>query len=383
MGGFLSPFAWQRGLSLAGKIAGPVAAHGLGLTTGAGGAAVKEAFNAGRSGGSASQAFLDQMRGNVPVGDVVQTAKEAVAQMRAAKNADYKAGIGSTIKGDPQVLDFAPIDKAINDVAGVGSFQGKSLSSGADKVRQKIQAVVDDWRSSDPATFHTPEGLDALKQKIGNLGYEEDLKDVAKPNSPGKAILDAAYNAVKGQIVKQAPGYAQVMRDYMNASDELRNVEGSFSLGKNATTDTSLRKLQSILRNNANTNYGQRVQMGNTLVDNGADNLMPSLAGQALSSNTPRGLQSVLAGGEALASLHPAALPYTLPALAASSPRLVGEVAHGLGRVLPNANKGSLAGAGNAGIASMADFRLDPKLLAGISPQILAQLLTQTQAPVQ
>lgn len=376
IGNLLSPSAILKGASLIGKTAGPIAAHALGVTTGAGGEAIKGAFNAGREGGAAADAFTTQMRGGASkASEVVQTAKDAVEQMRVDRSTAYKAGIGSTIQGDPTVLDFAPIDKAIRDVSGVGMYQGKSLSSGADKVWNKIENVVDDWRTSDPNVFHTPEGLDALKKKIGNLVHEEDLKTVAGPGSPGSVIVNNVYNTIKDQISAQAPGYAKVMRDYTDASDELRNIEQTLSLKPNANVDSSLRKLQSIMRNNANTNYGQRVQLGNTLDDKSGGMLMPQLAGQALSSPVARGIQGPLSGAGGLTALF--TNPQFLPALAATSPRLVGEAAHALGRILPNANKGSALGAGNIGMGGA--LKLDPKLLGAMSPQILSQLLLQSQ----
>ena len=101
------------------------------------------------------------------------------------------------------------------------------------------------------------------------------------------------------------------------------------SLGKKANIDTSVRKLQSILRNNANTNYGRRVELGRELEATGipgADTLFPQLAGQMLSSFTPRGIQGATTalGGAAAYATNPA----LLPGLALTSPRLVGEAAY-------------------------------------------------------
>lgn len=382
-GNLLSPLAWMKTTKAVPKVAGPVAAHTLGLTTGAGAAAIQEGFKAVKEGGQASDAFFQNMRktGGVVSGDVVETAKDAVETMRQEKNAAYQAGIGSTIKGDPTVLDFAPIDAAIRNVSGVGVFKGKTLSKGADKVWKAIEDTVDDWRQSDPATFHTPEGLDALKKKIGNLAYEEDLKAVAGPHTPGSVIVNGVYNAIKNQIVQQAPGYARVMRDYMEASDELRNVESTFSLGRNATTDASLRKLQSILRNNANTNYGARVEMGQKLASQpGAETLMPALSGQMLSSVAPRGIQGGVAGLGGLTSYGFGGLPAAIPYAAASSPRLVGEgvgVAGRLARLL-NPNKVAGAAGASAGVPRIAGE--DARLLgAMMTPQILARLLAENQ----
>ena len=145
------------------------------------------------------------------------------------------------------------------------------------------------------------------------------------------------YNAVKNEIVKQAPEYAKVMSDYENASALLKDIQGTLSLNKNANVDTSVRKLQSILRNNANTNYGRRVDLARELEATGvpgADTLFPQLAGQMLSSKTPRGIQggvlpSVAGGAAFLGGLtNPATLAAVTGGVFASSPRLVGEAAY-------------------------------------------------------
>lgn len=338
IGGFGGPSLAVKGLKLATqgtklatKGAGALTSNALGTTTGAGSRSVQEAYRAGRDGGIPGQVFLDNMRGNVPVDDVVQSARDAVTTLRQERSAQYTAGIGTTIKGDPTVLNFAPIDNAIRSTASTGLYKGKVIVGSAEKVWKKIEDVVDEWRTADPANFHTAEGLDALKQRIGNLAFDEDLKAVAGPGTPGSQIVQAVYNAVKKQIETQAPGYAKVMKDYSAATETLREIETGLSLGRKATVDTALRKLQSIMRNNANTNYGQRVRMGEMLDARTGGTLMPELAGQALNSPVPRGIQGPLAGGGGMLAL--ATNPAALPLLALTSPRAIGEAAHFAGRL--------------------------------------------------
>ncbi len=368
------------------RATGAVAQTLGGAATGAGRPAFQEAVRAGREGGSAAETFTNHMRGNVASDEAVKMAKSAVEEMRRAKGAEYRAGIGSTIKGDPAVLDFQPIEDAIGKAANVKMFKGVSLSAQADKARTRINEVIAKWKGLDPAEYHTPEGLDALKQELGDLIHEGELSSI-KQHSPASIIVNSAYNAVKDQIVKQAPGYAGVMRDYTRASDQIREVERTLSLGNKATADTGLRKLQSILRNNANTNYGARVQSGEALSEHSPD-LMPALAGQALNSWWPRGIQGAVAGsGAALgvpAALTGAASPALVGGLLGSSPRLMGEAAFAMGNArrmgsgLLDAFKNPVTAGGGAGIGG-----IDPKLLGQISPQVLNQLLLSTRTPVQ
>ena len=118
------------------------------------------------------------------------------------------------------------------------------------------------------------------------------------------------------------------MERYSEASDAIKEVERALSLGKKASIDTAVRKLTSVMRNNVNTNFGNRLAQAKKLEVAGGTPLMPSLAGQALNSAMPRGL----AGSGTQMGLGLAAGQYLHPAfwgtLPLSSPRLMGEVAH-------------------------------------------------------
>jgi hypothetical protein len=129
------------------------------------------------------------------------------------------------------------------------------------------------------------------------------------------------------------------MKNYSEATDQIKEIERALSLGNTASADTAMRKLQSLMRNNVNTNYGQRLELAKQLEAMGGNEIMPALAGQALSSKLPRGLQSATnipssylafgVGGPALAAVD----------LAASSPRLVGEAAYKYGQMANALNK--------------------------------------------
>jgi len=323
------------------QLAEALATPSLGLSTGAGAESIREAAKAGQAGGSKAQAFLDNLRGNAPVEKVVDTAKDAVAELYRNRSNEYLAGMSKTT-ANPAILDFAPIDQAIAKAESIGTFNGIPIRENAAGTLQKIKQKVEQFRAGDPATFRTVEGFDKLKQAISDIQQSEPY------GTPARKVADELYNAVKNEIVKQAPDYAKVMDDYENASTLLKDIQGTLSLNKNANVDTSVRKLQSILRNNANTNYGRRVELGRELEATGvpgADTLFPQLAGQMLSSGTPRGIQGGIlpsaAGGAALfaGATNPATLAAVLGGAAASSPRLVGELAYYGGKTVGGTQK--------------------------------------------
>jgi muramidase (phage lysozyme) len=315
------------------QLAEALATPALGSATGAGSEAIREAAKAGIAGGSKAQAFLDQMRGNAPIENVVSTARDAIAELYRNRSNDYLAGM-SKAQSSNAILDFAPIDQAIAKAESIGSFNGIPIRENAASALADIKKKVEQFRSGDPAIFRTVEGFDKLKQAISDIQQSQPY------GTPARKVADELYNAVKNEIVKQAPDYAKVMGDYETASALLKDIQGTLSLNKNANVDTSIRKLQSIMRNNANTNYGRRVDLAKELEATGvpgADTLFPQLAGQMLNSVMPRGIQGgVLPLGAGAMGVAGGFNPATIAAIGAgalaSSPRIVGEAAFKAGQ---------------------------------------------------
>lgn len=321
--GMAAPGAFKAA-GAAGKFAGNALSgsvkHALGMSTGVGAESIAQAYKAGKTG---NKAFVDNMRGNVPLTDVLDQAKQGLEVMRAAKSAQYRSGM-VPIANDSTVLRFTGIDKALDDAAAVSAFKGQVKNETAAGAVGKMREVVDEWRQLDPQQFHTPEGMDALKQKLGGI-----MEGIKFEERTARLAAGKVYSATKASIEDQAPAYAGVMRDYTQASQQISEIERALSLKPGASQDTALRKLQSLMRNNVQTNYGGRLKNAAALEDVGGVEIMPAIAGQALSSWTPRSLAAVGSSATALGSLlHPglaAALPF-------QSPRMVGSMAYGAGR---------------------------------------------------
>jgi hypothetical protein len=300
----------------------PVAGHVLGFTSGAGQDAVRTAIDAGKQGGDAGKAFTENMRGDVPVTDIVDRAKAAVADMRQERADAYKTGMAK-LGNDKTVLDFQPIEDATNKANQIGSYKGVVVNRSAGDVVGKINDIVSEWKGLDPNEFHTPEGLDALKRTIG------DLRDSTEQGTPARLAADRVYNAVKGEIESQAPDYAATMDAYSKASDKLKEALRTFSLGERATGSTSAGKLQSAMRSGATQSFLARSQLLRDLAEH--DPTLPAaIAGQSLNALAPRGVIGrgglMALGGSLLA--HPGNV-IMLPAM---MPRVVGEAAYGAGR---------------------------------------------------
>lgn len=309
-----------KGVGTVGKAAAPV----LGMTTGAGSEAIKQAYRAGREGGATAEQFRSNITGTAPMTDVLDMARQNLVNMNQAKQAEYRSGM-TNIKNDKTVLDFAGIDSALQQAQNKTSYKGKIVNERAAKELSDVQSIVDDWKAQTPAEYHTPEGLDALKQRIGDV-----LEGIPYEQKQARAAVKGVYDSIKAEITKQAPAYAKVMRDYSEASELIREIERSLSLGQKSTADTALRKLQSIMRKNVNTNFGQRVTLGRELSASGQD-IFPALAGQALSELTPMGIQRATTPAAAYGAFSAGGVPLAAASLLSSSPRLMGEAAYGAG----------------------------------------------------
>ena len=300
---------------------------GLGLQTGVGSEAIGQAYQAGKAGGETSELFKANLRGEVPQLEVLDAAKQNLAKMATERRRVYNEGL-KNIKGDKTVLSFNGVDNAVKQAIDDISFKGQIKDDFAFEKLTEAQTKVNNWKNLDPAEFHTPEGLDALKQQIGGI-----LEKIPYEQKTALTLVNQVYNGIKSEIVKQAPTYSKTMKAYSDATDTIREIEKALSLGNKATADTAMRKLQSLMRNNVNTNYGQRVNLAKELEKVGGRQMMPALAGQALSEWTPRGLQRATSIPTAFLAQGVGGLPLAGASLVTSSPRLMGEAAYGTGRV--------------------------------------------------
>jgi hypothetical protein len=315
------------------KAAGYLGSEALGLQSGLGGETVRIGPQAGYEGGNAAKDFREHLRGKAPMSDPVDDAREAVSNAHRDLSNDFGDAISKI--DDTKPLKFDDIDDAFARAANVRTLKGIDLSESTADFRHKLGDTLTKWRNLDPSQYHTAASLHGLKQQIW-----EDYLSRAEPGSPEAKIAGDVYGAVKQTIMKQNPEYGKIMQAYEDGKDQLNEVERTLSLKNTATTDTALHKLQAILRNNVNTNYGYRRNLAEYIMRAGSPTLIQKLAGQAMNSPTPRGLgKFALQVGAELGTLtagsiyaHPA-FAALAPMIAMSSPRVLGEAGYYAGRL--------------------------------------------------
>lgn len=297
----------------------------LGASTGAGREAIQQAFEAGQKGGKAAEQFRANITGRADPSEILDIAKSNLDELNRLKQEEYRSGMVN-IKNDKSILEFTDIDKSLDNAAKKVTFNKQIVNKSAAEKIGEARGLVDNWKNLDPATYHTPEGLDALKKQIGDV-----LEGIPFEQKVARSSVGDIYNSVKSTIQKQAPAYANTMKAYTEASDQIREVEKALSLGKKASIDTAVRKLQSLMRDNVQTNYGQRVKLAKELETIGGQQFMPGIAGQALSSIAPRGISGALSLPTGLGGYALGGIPGAIASTALASPRIVGETAYGLG----------------------------------------------------
>lgn len=316
-----------KGVKGAGKVGTIALTEALGKTTGAGAVPIEEAFKAGVAGGEKAKMFTEQMRGKAPIDDVLDIAKRDLLNMKIAKNQKYQESM-AVLKTDAKVLGFDKIDDAIAKADEMITFKGEVKNQSAAQALQRVKETVNKWRDKDPSEFHTPEGMDALKQRVGEI-----IDDIPFENTRARTIANTALGGIKKQITSGAPTYSKMMGEYAEAAEQIKEIERALSLRDNAMADTGIRKLQSLMRNNASTNYGKRLDLAKELQEQGGGDFMAGLAGQALSEKTPRGIQGGTFAPVTGAAGYYGGIPGMFAAGAAQSPRLIGETAYATGRV--------------------------------------------------
>ena len=312
-----------RAIAGTARAAAPVIGRGAEAYSGVGEGVLSEAYGAGRQGGQVRQTLIDNMTD--PAGNargVVDQAQDAVRGLRQQRGAEYNANMAAT-RADQTPLNIGAVRQELNNLRNDVNFRGiaGTGNTNAVNVLDEIERVIDQFENLPAGQGATAEGLDFLKRRIG------EFRDGRMQGTADRRVVDRMYNAARDQVAQQVPDYADAMRGYEDASDLIDEVSRGLSVNDRATVDTTLRKLQSTMRNNANTSYGYRGQLLDEL-EARSPGIRAALAGQALSSWAPRGINRGMVSGGLGGAMAMGGNPVTGAGMAlASSPRIAGNVA--------------------------------------------------------
>ena len=255
--------------------------------------------------------------------ETINAISDSVKASKAEAVADYIKQRGNLFNGNP---DFAPVDQALKDARAHTQMTGENSSQfeTANQALDKAENFIQEYKNSTNPQSRTLIGFDNLKQSIW------DLKDSTN-NAVAHRHLDAIYNSIKESIRKVDPAYDDLMEKYSTAmngvSDARRTLIGGDKVGSTAALAKALRAVKD----------SSGVNMIEDLARH--DPRIPyMLAAHAVSPATTgvmRGIQDMVAS--ALLGYHVNPLAGAA-AMVSSSPKIVGKVNYGAGRL------GSLTG---------------------------------------
>jgi hypothetical protein len=216
-------------------------------------------------------------------------------------------------------------------VGGQANAPSKLLKLEQQKLGE-LDSIITEFKNP---KYHTAEGFDFMKQKIGK----------AMPSAEYSKEVRGAYTKVLDNVrneLSTVKGYDSAMTNYGKTMSAINDIKQSLTAGQNV--EGGVRKVLSLVKDAPTQEY--KLSIANTLKNSTGIDIMPAVAGASLKNLTsPYFRQTMLGGGAAtgVASyINPA---YTVPALTAlatagtlTSPRLLGELAQlsgQVGRYLP------------------------------------------------
>jgi len=309
-------------------VVGKAAPTALAFTSGVGRKSIEQAYEAGFEGGKALEDFRDNMKGADPQG-ILDDALSNLEELRKGKNAAYQEGMQKLSQSKAKI-SYNKIDYALAKA----KQKAGSLDTKTSKVLRQVEQMINNAKRQG---YNSPVQMDELKRALNEVRMDQPA------GSQRQAVIGDIQNTVKELIVKADPEYASTMETYGKAAEAMKELKNTLSLQKNP--DTALRKLLSIMRDNVQTNYGKRASLAEELEAAGSAKFLPKIAGQELSSMLPRGILGRMLGGGAVGfgavsgGLGGLLTPGAIPALAAASPRLIGEAAQLTGQARRKAQK--------------------------------------------
>jgi hypothetical protein len=320
-----------------------------GFPSNIGGDVIREGAGAGFSRGRAGEAtprsegFTKGMRTpGESAEDLVYAAKNAVTALRKAASTKYLAAM-KEFGLDPKPLDINRVRQRMLDV------KPESYDTMLDAKKrpsdhlawEQMNDLVEHYaaKAVDDPSLLLPMQMDQFKKDLYDIG-----SDIGPSyNKRAQSIARRASDAVREELINHDRTYGQIMADFERVAKEADELESTFKLGqasgKPMKTDAAAKALQAIYRNNAFTGYGMRAKQGERIAELDPTGAFAATnAGMVASAPFPRGVSGAVAGGNLpltglAAYLDPATLLATVPILAASSPRLAGELSYGAGRV--------------------------------------------------
>jgi len=329
LGSNLDPLSLAaKGVAGTAKGVGELTSHVVGgVLSGSGATPLKAALREGVKGGST---VAKSMRGKVEPEVAVQKAIEQIKKLTNQRMEHYRANKEKWTGMNNKIDLSETVGRLREEMAKMTYGKFSTVRNKAEKTKiRALQESIEEF-AKDPS-IHDAAGFDTLKRTL----YDIDIDP--KKFKFAHRMRSSLYKQISEKIREQVPEYAQAMDDFQEALKLEEGFVKELSLGQKVTTDQTLRKLQSAMRDNVNAGMGHREKQLRVLDESGE--IFDMLAGQALNPITPRGIARMGAGFAGLGVQGSTGFnPMLAGVMGAQSPRLTGEIARGIGKLgyIPN-----------------------------------------------
>lgn len=318
----------------AGNLVGRLGSEVLGKTTGAGEAAIREAFNnpnvvrfARNAGKEGPEGLMKQ---------ALEEAHRGLDNLTSSNSKAYNEAM-SRIIASPQDLSGAvselrrSIVQNATDGFGIRFGDGKKLNNLDFNASDIVQGSAEVQRAFD-RLFGEPIGsvkeLDRVKKSLGRIAKG------APHGSPAQALIFQMKDEVSNILKTKIPGYAEEMGRFSEAIELTDEIEKALSLSDKASQDTAVRKLMSSMRQNNELRNAMLEMLGK----GSNEDILGKIAGATLAPMTPRALTGILQPtaigfGGLSGIINASNIPYLILYLSSTSPRAVAEFMNLLGKV--------------------------------------------------
>jgi hypothetical protein len=180
------------------------------------------------NGETPSQAFMNAASGgDQAVRDIQKAAIDSIEQDKVNAIAAHKvnkAGLGQA------PINFKPIMAALSEAEADLNKSAEAAHPTARAAIDKVRAIVEDHITNPDPNFRTVQGADRMRHGIGGIQTEGDsgpaVLSSGNPDSFSKGLVGDIYHAVRSEIGNTDPAYTQIMNEFNENQNLLRNLEG-------------------------------------------------------------------------------------------------------------------------------------------------------------
>ena len=280
------------------------------------GTSFRSMSDAAKAGADLNPTFWQHMTGQGTPQDVVKAVQDGVSQIQKQASAEYLAGMDAIKAAKP--LDYTNVLNTLDAQKGraytAGGIQKNEAAAAA--IKEMDNKIAEFYFQKQHPTAHTITDFDELKKALDDIAFRYKGEPVAH------GAITNVRKAVYNTIADADPRYAQIMENYSQTADLVKELSKDL-LGPNSNTVAT--RMRKILKDQDKATKGRLLE---ELAKINPD-IPYMIAGQELSQLFPQGIRGALTSAGAIYGAGPLGA-MTVPLM---SPRVGGGMQYGLGAV--------------------------------------------------